>query len=164
MNLCFTYLHGNVKARVCHWVYEVFYNAIITPPQSSVPIIHTKSWRHKTVGSVSYNVENAEFSILPACEGFWGAARCYSTTLAKALQSWGKRATRSAAPWVHQQQPKATGQQFCGGVVVGFHHCPPEQQQSQGQPKSDSLSHQEQISQSVARAWSALFSLTFLCA
>lgn len=40
VNLCFTYLHGNVKAKVYPWVYEVFSNAIITPPHPSMPATH----------------------------------------------------------------------------------------------------------------------------
>lgn len=128
MNLCFTYLHGNVKAKCCPWVYEVFSNAIITPPPHSImPVIHAKSGTYKTVDAASYNVSKAEF-LCSACEGFeeqqdvtWppllrccrAQAMCHQVSGPKSSPAAAKGYRAAAQCWVsttaHQDSSTALG-------------------------------------------------------
>lgn len=116
VNLCFIYFHGKDKAKVCPWVYEVFSNAIIIPSPSSMPIIHAKSCMHRTAGSVPTILRKQKFSVLPACEGFWGAAGCYMTTL---LGHCRAEASVLQGQWPHEAPSRSQGlqgQQLSAGL------------------------------------------------
>lgn len=105
VNLCFTYLHGNVKAKVYPWVYEVFSNAIITPPHPSMPATHACPECTELRAVPPTMLRKHKLSALPAClGGLWGAAGCHSATLARALQGWGR-----CAQWPMSSAAAATG-------------------------------------------------------
>lgn len=151
VNLCFTYLHGNVKAKVYPWVYEVFSNAIITPPHPSMPATHACPERTELRAVLPQCwASTSSLRCLPAWEGF---EEQQGVTVPPLPGHCRAGAGVPSGPWAQQLQPRAPGKE----LSAGLHHCPPGQQQSHGQPKSDSPSQQEQNCQSVVGACSACF-------